>query len=68
MSEIAYIDAIKTYERVAEKGFKSVELFQKLGNSIIFNGKLKEANKWYDQLFQGMNQLSRNIITDIPKL
>ncbi|MES2544727.1 MAG: OmpA family protein [Bacteroidota bacterium] len=52
---IAYIDAIKTYERVAAKGFKSAELFQKLGNSLYFNGKLKEANKWYEQLF-GRNE------------
>lgn len=52
---IAYIDAMKTYERVADKGFKSVELFQKLGNSLYFNGKLKEANKWYTELF-GRNQ------------
>jgi len=52
---IAYIDAIKTYERVAAKGFKSVELFQKLGNSLYFNGKLKEANKWYTELL-GRNE------------
>lgn len=29
----AYIDAIKTYERVAEKGYKSIDMFQKLGNA-----------------------------------
>ena len=48
---LSYVDAIKTYERVAEKGYKSVELFEKLGNSYYFNGKLKEANKWYTELF-----------------
>lgn len=48
---IAYIDAIKIYEKVASKGFKSAELFQKLGNSLYFNGKLKEANKYYEELF-----------------
>jgi outer membrane protein OmpA-like peptidoglycan-associated protein/tetratricopeptide (TPR) repeat protein len=53
--DLAYIDAVKTYERVAEKGYKSVDLFQKLGNSYYFNAKLKEANKWYGELF-GMNQ------------
>ncbi|RAK19083.1 hypothetical protein B0I03_1174, partial [Flavobacterium aquaticum] len=26
--KFAYVDAIKTYEKVAEKGYKSVELFQ----------------------------------------
>ncbi len=33
----AYIDAIKTYEKVAEKGYKSVDMFKNLGNSYYFN-------------------------------
>ena len=49
--KLAYIDAIKTYERVAEKGYKSVEVFQKLGNSYYFNAQLDKAGKWYEQLF-----------------
>ena len=53
--DLAYVDAIKTYEKVAENGYKSVDLFQKLGNSYYFNAKLKEANKWYGELF-AMNQ------------
>lgn len=47
----SYIDAIKTYERVAEKGYKSADMFQKLGNSYYFNGELDKAAKWYDELF-----------------
>jgi outer membrane protein OmpA-like peptidoglycan-associated protein/tetratricopeptide (TPR) repeat protein len=47
----AYIDAIKTYERVAEKGYKSEDMFQKLGNSYYFNGELDKSAKWYDELF-----------------
>lgn len=47
----AYIDAIKTYERVAEKGYKSEDMFQKLGNSYYFNGELDKAAKWYGELF-----------------
>ena len=50
-NSFAYIDAIKTYERVAEKGYKSVDMFQKLGNSYYFNGELDKAAKWYDELF-----------------
>lgn len=53
--KFAYVDAIKTYERVAEKGHKSVELFQRLGNAYYFQGKLIDANKWYSELFS-MNQ------------
>ena len=48
---LAYIDAIDTYLKVAKKGYKSVELFQKLGDSYYFNAKLKEANNWYTELF-----------------
>ena len=51
----AYVDAIKTYERVAEKGYRSVDLFQKLGNAYYFNAELDKANKWYAELF-AMNQ------------
>lgn len=47
----AYIDAIKTYERVAEKGYKSADMFKKLANSYYFNAELEKANKWYKELF-----------------
>ncbi|MGM8363828.1 OmpA family protein, partial [Flavobacterium sp. ARAG 55.4] len=47
----AYIDAIKTYERIAEKGYKSAPVFQKLGNAYYFNGELDKAVKWYAELF-----------------
>ncbi len=46
-----YVDAIKTYERIAAKGYKSVDLFQKLGNSYYFNSELAKANKYYTELF-----------------
>ncbi|MFV7236984.1 flagellar motor protein MotB, partial [Flavobacterium sp. ZB4R12] len=47
----AYIDAIKTYKRVAEKGYKSADMFQKLGNSYYYNAELDQAAKWYGELF-----------------
>ncbi|UPZ17872.1 OmpA family protein [Flavobacterium humidisoli] len=47
----AYIDALKVYEQVANKGFESVELLQKLGDSYYFNSNYIEANKWYSKLF-----------------
>lgn len=47
----AYINAIKTYERVAEKGYKSEDLFKKLGNSFYFNSQFDKAAKWYGELF-----------------
>ena len=53
--KLAYVDAIQTYEKVANKGYKSVELFQKLGNSYYFQSKFEQADKWYGELF-AMNQ------------
>ncbi|UQD57121.1 OmpA family protein [Flavobacterium sp. K5-23] len=47
----AYIDAIKTYERVAEKGYSSVDMYQKLGNAYYFNAELDKAARWYGELF-----------------
>lgn len=47
----AYIDAIKTYEKVAEKGYKSADMFKKLGNSYYFNAELEKAVRWYGELF-----------------
>jgi outer membrane protein OmpA-like peptidoglycan-associated protein/tetratricopeptide (TPR) repeat protein len=47
----AFIDAIKTYERIADKGYKSVDLFQKLGNAYYFNSEFDKATKWYGELF-----------------
>nr|WP_315175779.1 OmpA family protein [uncultured Flavobacterium sp.] len=47
----AYVDAIKTYERVAEKGYKSADMFQKLGNAYYFNSDFEKAAKWYGELY-----------------
>lgn len=49
--KLAYIDAIDIYEGVAEKGYKSKDLFQNLGNAYYFNGLLDKAKGWYDKLF-----------------
>lgn len=45
------IDAMKTYERVAVKGYKSIDMFKKLGNTFYFNGELDKAVIWYTELF-----------------
>lgn len=47
----AYVDAIATYERIAEKGYKDEKMFQKLGNAYYFNAELEKAAKWYGELF-----------------
>jgi outer membrane protein OmpA-like peptidoglycan-associated protein len=47
----AYVDAIKTYERVYEKGYKSKDMLEKLGDSYYFKADLDNAAKWYKELF-----------------
>ncbi len=47
----AYIDAIKTYERLYNKGYKSPDMLLKIGNAYYFNAELEKANKWYDELY-----------------
>lgn len=47
----AYIDAIKVYEKVANKGYKSEDMFKKLGNANYFNSYFDGAAKWYGELF-----------------
>lgn len=51
----AYVDAIATYERIAQKGYKDEKMFQKLANAYYFNAELEKAVKWYGELF-AMNQ------------
>jgi len=47
-----YIHLIKTYERIAEKGCKSIEIFQKLGDYFFFDGDYVKAARWYGELFK----------------
>lgn len=49
--QFLYVDAIKTYEKVAKKGYKSIQLFSKLGDSYYFQSRYAEANQWYEKLF-----------------
>lgn len=48
---LAYAEAIKTYEQIAKKGNIDSELLKKTGNSYYFNGEYKAANVWYSKLF-----------------
>lgn len=47
----AYIDIIKTYERVSDKGYESIEMLKKVGDSYFFNDELEKAEKSYGKLF-----------------
>lgn len=49
--QLAYIEAINVYLKVAESGYKSEELFEYLGDAYYFNANYKEAERWYEELF-----------------
>ena len=48
----AYVDAIKVYERIAQKGYVNQEMLESLGNAYYYNAEYKKALPWYDQLLQ----------------
>ncbi len=48
--KFAYVKTSDVLLKVANSGFKSVDLFQKLGNSFYFNNKMRDAAKWYGEL------------------
>lgn len=51
------INVIKTYERVALKGYKSIDMFKKLGNSYYTNFEMEKAARWYCELFSMTSDL-----------
>jgi outer membrane protein OmpA-like peptidoglycan-associated protein/tetratricopeptide (TPR) repeat protein len=52
----AYLKTSDILLEVANNGYKSVDLLQKLGNSFYFNNKMEEAAKWYGELM-AMNEI-----------
>jgi hypothetical protein len=42
----SYVDAIATYEKVAEKGYKDEKMFQKLGDSLFYS-RFDQGREWY---------------------
>jgi len=54
----AYIDAIKTYERSAAKGYESADMFMKLGNAYFFNSNFEKAAQSYKKLYQLQPELA----------
>ncbi|NNE30736.1 MAG: OmpA family protein [Winogradskyella sp.] len=48
--DFAYVKTSEVLLEVANNGYKSVDLFQKLANSFYFRNKMEEAAKWYGEL------------------
>ena len=51
-NNFSYVKTTDILLEVANKGFKSVDLFEKLGNSFYFNNKMEEASIWYGELMK----------------
>ena len=47
----AYIDAIKMYEKVYQRGYSNQDMVEKLGNAYYFNARYSEAQQYYQKLF-----------------
>lgn len=50
--QYSYVDARKIYLDVAEKGYESADIFQKIADSYYFNGLYGEAASWYEKLVE----------------
>lgn len=47
-----YVDAIKEYKHVMKKASYDENLLQKLANAYYFTGDLRNAEKWYGELYR----------------
>ncbi|MDI1254997.1 MAG: OmpA family protein [Flavobacterium sp.] len=56
--DYSYIDAIAIYEKVAAKGYKSVDLFERLGNAYYFNSEFEKAVLWYKELIDMQQEIA----------
>jgi hypothetical protein len=45
------VDVQKTYERIADKGYESAEIYESLGNYYYDNNNLKKSKLYFDKLF-----------------
>jgi hypothetical protein len=50
--KVALIDVHKTYERVIEKGYASIEMFEYLGNYYYKDNDFQKSKLYFDMLFK----------------
>ena len=58
------VDAQKTYERIADKGYESIEIYESLGNYYYENKNLFKSKLYFDKLFgkYSLSQISAKSI------
>ncbi|MCG9792365.1 hypothetical protein [Flavobacterium algicola] len=52
-----YVNIIDTYERIADKGYKSAYVFRVIADSFYFSDKFDKAARWYTELFNMTTKL-----------
>lgn len=50
--KFSYIDARDVYLKVVEDGYKSAEIYRKLGDTYYYNSDYENASKWYIKLIE----------------
>lgn len=51
------VSPLETYERMVEKGVKSIDIFKSLGDSYFFKNEYVKAIKYYEALFKMTHDL-----------
>jgi tetratricopeptide (TPR) repeat protein len=49
--DFAYVDARQIYLDVEKSGYKSENLYKKLGDSYYFNNELSKSLEWFEKLY-----------------
>jgi hypothetical protein len=62
--KVALIDVHKTYERIIDKGYASVEMFEYLGNYYYKDKDFQKSKLYFDMLFKKykLSQISQKSI------
>jgi len=56
--KLAFIDAIKTYEKIVKKGFVNAEICKKIGDAYYYNANYNIAGEWYQKAFALANDMN----------
>jgi hypothetical protein len=48
----SYVSAIQIYERLANKGMGSEQIYEKLGDANYFNANYAQAEQWYTKRYE----------------
>ena len=56
--KLAYIDAIKTYEKIVKKGFVNAEICKKIADAYYYNANYKVASEWYQKALELANDFN----------